>query len=74
MPRPAFSLAPSRIFYTILFYKFCVLAEFVNEIAGGENLGFQTADFYVFESGYYQIFLLLKYRVITYCATDSFLT
>ena len=24
----------------------------------GENLGFQTVYFYVFESGYYQIFLL----------------
>ena len=27
MPHSAFSRAPSRIFYTLLFYKFCVLAD-----------------------------------------------
>ena len=32
---PAFSLAPSRIFYTILFYNFCVLDESFSGLCPG---------------------------------------
>lgn len=35
MPQSAFSRAPSRIFYPILFYKFCLLAEFFSGLCYG---------------------------------------
>ena len=78
MPWSAFSRAPSRIFYTILLRRFCMLAGIVSEIGGGGDLGIQTVIFCLLESFYYQmhfIFILfaINHKLIAYWAISGFL-
>ena len=78
MPQSAFSRAPSRIFYTILLRRFCMLAGIVSEIGGGGDLGIQTVIFCLLESFYYQmhfVFILfaINHKLIAYWAISGFL-
>ena len=78
MPWSAFSRAPSRIFYTILLRRFCMLAGIVSEIGGGGDLGIQTVIFCLLESFYYQmhfVFTLfaINHKLIAYWAISGFL-
>ena len=78
MPWSAFSRAPSRIFYTILLRRFCMLAGIVSEIGGGGDLGIQTVIFCLLESFYYQmhfVFILfaINHKLIAYWAISGFL-
>ena len=78
MPPSAFSRAPSRIFYTILLRRFCMLAGIVSEIGGGGDLGIQTVIFCLLESFYYQmhfVFILfaINHKLIAYWAISGFL-
>ena len=78
MPQSAFSRAPSRIFYTILLRRFCMLAGIVSEIRGGGDLVIQTVIFCLLESFYYQmhfVFILfaINHKLIVYWAISGFL-
>ena len=78
MPWSAFSRAPSRIFYTILLRRFCMLAGIVSEIGGGGDLVIQTVIFCLLESFYYQmhfVFILfaINHKLIAYWAISGFL-
>ena len=78
MPWSAFSRAPSRIFYSILLRRFCMLAGIVSEIGGGGDLGIQTVIFCLLESFYYQmhfVFILfaINHKLIAYWAIPGFL-
>lgn len=78
MPQSAFSRAPSRIFYTILLRRFCMLAGIVSEIRGGGDLVIQTVIFCLLESFYYQmhfVFILfaINHKLIAYWAISGFL-
>mgnify|MGYP004600842117 FL=1 len=78
MPWSAFSRAPSRIFYTILLRRFCMLAGIVSEIGCGGDLGIQTVIFCLLESFYYQmhfVFILfaINHKLIAYWAISGFL-
>lgn len=78
MPWSAFSRAPSRIFYTILLRRFCMLAGIVSEIRGGGDLVIQTVIFCLLESFYYQmhfVFILfaINHKLIAYWAISGFL-
>ena len=78
MPWSAFSRAPSRIFYTSLLRRFCMLAGIVSEIGGGGDLGIQTVIFCLLESFYYQmhfVFTLfaINHKLIAYWAISGFL-
>ena len=68
----------SRIFYTILLRRFCMLAGIVSEIGGGGDLGIQTVIFCLLESFYYQmhfVFILfaINHKLIAYWAISGFL-